>query len=380
MTTQTLILTGDINLVNVGLNDRPFVNVREKLLAADLVFSNLECSIYKPTQGQSLEQEGFFADPEVAGRVLLDAGIGAVGIANNVNYGDAPIRASVAHLDAFKIPHTGAGVGREAARAPIIVERDGVRYGFVQHCSVYWGTDHEAQGNAAGIAVNMAHTAYEVPMYRDRRGWIPFNRPGIPPNIVTWFDPNYRKAYAEEVALLRSQVDVLVASCHWGLGSEVLDYMVDIAQTAIDAGADLVMGHGPHNPLPVSYYKGKPIFYGLGSFCFHTGHEGIKHGDWVGLVVNAQIEDGRLASTSFSLVRHSDANETVICNIADESKVVAMLSKASLPFGAMLEAGEKFIAMMPADDAGQDAAGTPGPAFLRQAPTGHAGARGHTPR
>jgi len=45
----------------------------------------------------------------------------------------------------------------------------------------------------------------------------------------------------------------------------------EIANAAIDAGADLVIGHGPAvTCLTIEVYKGKPIFYGLGSFSFHT--------------------------------------------------------------------------------------------------------------
>ena len=64
---------------------------------------------------------------------------------------------------------------------------------------------------------------------------------------------------------MRKEVDIVVASCHWGLWQEVLQYMTDIAHAAIDAGADVVMGHGPHFSLPTELYKGKPIFYGVGS-------------------------------------------------------------------------------------------------------------------
>ncbi len=39
----------------------------------------------------------------------------------------------------------------------------------------------------------------------------------------------------------------------------------------------------------VGFYHGKPIFYGLGSFPFHTGHLGVAHGNWVGLL--AKIEE-----------------------------------------------------------------------------------------
>ncbi|QRX81784.1 CapA family protein [Glaciimonas sp. PAMC28666] len=378
MPTQTLILTGDINLMNVGPGDNPFVNVRDELRSANLVFSNLECSLYNPPHGQSIEQEGFFADPEIGGAALIDAGIGAVGIANNVNYGEAPIRASIAQLDRLGIPHTGAGVNRKAANAPIIVERDGVRYGFLQRSSVYWATNHEAGDEDTGIAVIMGHTAYHVPMYRDRRGMAPFNRPGIPPRVVTWCDPEYLRTFAEEVAALRSQVDVLVASCHWGLQGEVFDYMTEIAHTAIDAGADIVMGHGPHNPLPVGYYKDKPIFYGLGSFCFHTGHEGIQHGDWVGLMIRAEIEDRKLARTAFQFVRHSAVNETVRCTVDEESKMLLKLSEASLAFGAKFEPDTQFVTVVPVGESGQARAPSTA-AFVRRAPP-PVPTRGDTPR
>ena len=56
------------------------------------------------------------------------------------------------------------------------------------------------------------------------------------------------------------QADIVVASCHWGLHKEVLAYMREIGHAAIDAGADLVIGHGPHYSLPVEMYRGKAIF------------------------------------------------------------------------------------------------------------------------
>ena len=74
----------------------------------------------------------------------------------------------------------------------------------------------------------------------------------------------------DDVAALKAKCDYVVASCHWGLHQDVLDYMPQIAHAAIDAGADVVIGHGPHYSLPVEVYKGKPVYYGLGSFSFHT--------------------------------------------------------------------------------------------------------------
>ncbi len=240
----------------------------------------------------------------MAGEALTSAGIAAVGIANNVNYGEAAIRGSIARLDQLGIAHTGAGADREAARAPAIVERDGMRFGFLQRSSVYWPTNHEAGENAPGIAVIRGHTAYQVPTHGSRP---PANRPGVPPQIVTWADKQYLQWLADDIAALRARADVVVASFHWGLHREVLQYMTEIGHAAIDAGADLVIGHGPHYSLPVEVYRGKPIFYGLGSFSFHTGHGGVTHGDWLGMMARISWGDGGIESATFQFVRHDAA-------------------------------------------------------------------------
>jgi poly-gamma-glutamate synthesis protein (capsule biosynthesis protein) len=313
-----IILTGDVNLMNLEDPTVPFARVLEELRAADIVFSNLECCLYDPPRGPAPEMEGFFASPLVGGEALRLARIDAVGIANNVNYGEAAIAASINRLDALGILHTGGGLNRVAARAPIIVERGSIRYGFLQRSSVYWPTNHEAGANSAGIAVIRAHTAYQVPMHKTRAEIPPMNRPGIPPVIITWADPDYLRAFVDDVAALRSHVDILVASCHWGLNKDVLAYMREIAHAAIDAGADLVIGHGPHYALPIEIYRGKAICYGLGSFSFHTGHGGRQHGNWIGMMVGATVEHREIAEIGFRFVRHNHRNETVLSRLADE--------------------------------------------------------------
>jgi hypothetical protein len=91
-----MILTGDVNLMNVDDATVPFARVQQEFRAADIVFSNLECCLYDPPRGHATENEGFFASSQIGGDALRAAGIGVVGIANNVNYGDAAITASVA--------------------------------------------------------------------------------------------------------------------------------------------------------------------------------------------------------------------------------------------------------------------------------------------
>jgi len=118
----------------------------------------------------------------------------------------------------------------------------------------------------------------------------------------------------------------------------VLDYMREIAHAAIDAGADIVIGHGPHYSLAVEVYRGKPIFYGLGSFSFHTGHGGRAHGDWIGMMARAEVSRDGLVSAGFQFARHNAVNETVLCRLADEQAELADIVRRSADYGTRLNA------------------------------------------
>ena len=104
----SMILIGDVNLMNVADPAVPFAQVGDELRAADIVFANLECCLYEPPDGHAVENEGFFADPGIAGETLKNGGIAAVGLANNVNYGSAAIAAG-------KSPRSNATKPRESA-------------------------------------------------------------------------------------------------------------------------------------------------------------------------------------------------------------------------------------------------------------------------
>ena len=347
MARKLMLFTGDINLMNVADHTRPFNRVIDTLRSADMLFGNLECCFYQPAGSVSVTDEGFFAVPE-AGQALKLANFRAVGNANNVNYGSDAIRSSLTELEKLGIPYTGAGRNRAEARAPVIIEHDGIRYGFLQRTSVYWPTNHEAGEHSAGVAALRGHTAYQLPLHKLRQDIPPANRPGVPPVIVTWADKKYLSEYLAEIGELRKKVDVLVASHHWGFKEEVLDYMTEIAHAVIDAGADVVVGHGPHYSLPVEIYKGKPVFYGLGSFAFHTGHGGLKHGDWLGMIGRVTLDGKKVPGAAFEFVRHNAQNETVICKISDEQEGFEALRKRSGAFQTQLAVDGNTVVFSPA--------------------------------
>jgi poly-gamma-glutamate synthesis protein (capsule biosynthesis protein) len=332
--------------MNVADARVPFALVAGALRAASLVFGNFECCLYAPPAERSLADEGFYAAPAV-GEALALAGYHAVGTANNVNYGPDAITQSLRELDRLGIAHTGSGANRAAAHAPVVIERDGLRFGIMQRTSVYWPTNHEAGEHSPGVAVVRGHTAYQVPAHKIRPEIPPMNRPGLPPVILTWADPQYLAQYREELSALRKQVNVVVASHHWGLHQEVLQYMTEIAHAAIDTGADVVIGHGPHFVLPVEIYKGKPIFYGMGNFSFHTGHGGRKHGDWTGLTARVTVEDRAVKRVTLKFVRHNDRNETLLRSPGEEPEALRDLVERSAPFGTRItvEGDEAIVAL-----------------------------------
>ncbi len=89
----------------------------------------------------------------------------------------------------------------------------------------------------------------------------------------------------ERIKETRRQCDILIVSAHMGgegddflhITKEEESYLSEkrgnpyvFARKVIDAGADLVLGHGPHVPRAVDLYKGKFIIYSMGNFMTYS--------------------------------------------------------------------------------------------------------------
>jgi len=187
------------------------------------------------------------------------------------------------------------------------------------------------------------------PLHSTRKGVPPGNRPGVPPVIVTRADPKSLRVLKNDLAALRKQADIVVASFHWGVFGEVLEYMVDLAHAAIDSGADIVIGHGPHHyTMPIEFYKGKPIYYGLGAFSFQTGHGGDYHGDWVGMLAQATFTGRDVEEAGFRLVRQKRSMEIIPCALKDEAAVLDELRAQCMALGTQLKLQGDEVIVRPA--------------------------------
>ena len=196
--------------------------------------------------------------PRFAG-VWDAAGIDIVSVASNHAMDWGP-EALIDTVDLFRSKGKmviGGGRDDEEARAPAVVERNGIRIAFLAYCSVL--RDGQASGKGkAGIAPLRAHTHYLPEEFQ----------PGTPPRIVTIPYEEDVKAMQADIRKAKKQSDVVVLSIHWGLRhvpKTICTYQPPIAHAAIDAGADLIIGHHAHSIKAVEVYKGKVCFYSVGN-------------------------------------------------------------------------------------------------------------------
>lgn len=262
----TLVLGGDVNLQGRTEPARAFDALSPLLKGADLRFVNLE----GPLSGSAVGHGGLdiphkpnwrHSSPEMA-VALTTAGIDVVSCANNVTFPPSAALASLAVLDQAGIAHCGAGVNLTGAHTPAILERSGRKVAFLAYTSLCWPVGQAAKADSPGVAVAGALTSYQP----DPRV---FDVPGRPPIVRTTPVPEHLERVVADVHRTKAAADHVVVSMHWGLpGDELTEYQVAYAHALIDAGADLVVGHGPHTVQAVEVYRGRGILYSLGNLVF----------------------------------------------------------------------------------------------------------------
>jgi poly-gamma-glutamate synthesis protein (capsule biosynthesis protein) len=90
---------------------------------------------------------------------------------------------------------------------------------------------------------------------------------------------------------------------HWDADwADVPDWERDFAKHCVDAGADAYVSHGVPLLQPIEMYKGRPLFYSLGNFIFHSASaEGWFHDHiWQSVVATCRFgADGSLDGIEF---------------------------------------------------------------------------------
>jgi len=213
----------------------PFLKIRDYLKSADLVFGNLETSI---TQGPEISDfEMIFRSNPGTEQALKQAGFSILSLANNhtPNFEEKGLKDTFNFLKNAGIKYVGAGQNEQEAYQPVYIEYKGIKFAFLAYndsdvVPVYY----EASTNRAGTAF----------MRIDKM--------------------------IEAIKDAKQKADFAIISMHAGIeyARKPNNSQINFAHAAIDAGADLVIGHHPHVVQTLEKYKGKYIFYSLGNFVF----------------------------------------------------------------------------------------------------------------
>ncbi len=230
--------------------------VRPVLANADFRFVN--CMRTYSTRGVFGKQARQVCQPVEMADIFSIELFDGITMANNHSYDSGPeaMLDTRALFNARGIQVTGAGRDLAEARKPAIIERHGVKVGYLGYTTV--GAPDSTAGVAKPGVMNMrVTTRYE------ERG------PNSPVRIHTEPHADDLAMLLDDIRALRRQADVVILAFHAGvirLPRVIADYQVAVAHAAIDAGADMIVSHSPHIPKAIEVYKGKPIFYSIGVF------------------------------------------------------------------------------------------------------------------
>lgn len=330
----TFYAVGDIGLYSDDYYHY-FEDVKPVLSKGDLVFGQLESVLSENLSLSSCTRMGCSSEPRCL-EAIKDAGFDVLSFASNhaLDYGRAAFIDTLNNIRNAGLYLTGAGENEEAARKYPIIDVDGTKIAILGFGSVlpqgFWAEEARPGVNPArGI------TAY-VPVEHDQ--------PGTPCRVYTFPHPDDLKRMQKDIKEAKQKADLVFCSFHWGIHFKeavITDYERYYAHFAIDAGADMVLGHHQHILKPVEVYNGKVIFYGLGNFCMEDVLNFKKDQELKGQDMKSSKSHKEMMdiSDAFKTTTRSfpmDCYLTMIVKAVIKDKKVARVSylPAYLPVGA----------------------------------------------
>jgi len=279
--------------------DAVFAGIAPVLRAADAAWVNLESpltDISDPYPGKDVHFQG---DPRLAAG-LADAGIDVVNMANNhaVDQGPAGLLDAIRRVEAAGVKVVGVGRNAAAARRPAIVRTSGgATIGFLGWTDIIW------PGYQAGSGPGVATARTDMSQVE------------------------------QAIRRLKRRVDYVVVCFHWGV--EYTDMpiadQVSEAHAAIDAGADMVIGHHPHVLQGAQIYKGHFIIYSLGDLVFD--HYSLATGQTV--LVDAVLSPHGVKVTLIPVYASSNGIPAIVTGAAGRA-ILLHMQQISAPLGTRL--------------------------------------------
>jgi poly-gamma-glutamate capsule biosynthesis protein CapA/YwtB (metallophosphatase superfamily) len=323
-------LAGDCMLTRrLSVFDEPaFLALRDLFRGCDAGFVNLESVVRRPDEGTPGVTRGTYmtTPPELLSD-LSWLGVSMVSTANNhaYDYGEGGVLATLRHLEEAGIMFAGSGQNLAEARRPGYLDTRAGRVALIATTATYrpWNaaspqrpdmrgrpginplnssttysvdeaTFRALQAMSEGLGFEQTRKRNRTHFYSDAEA--PEDAGGelqlFGERVVKGKNFGATASASPEdiednlrwIKEARRQADWVLVSfhshqfAHKSVASaatkidlkEPADFVPAFARAAIDAGADIFVGHGSHTPLGIEIYKGKPIFYSVGNFIFQN--------------------------------------------------------------------------------------------------------------
>ena len=283
---------GDANYV--------YDEVRQLIANADLAVGTLNASLSDLSTPTGCIETYVLVSDSRSARAAASAGFDVMSVATNhikncagASCGDDYNRAFLDTLDNLRangISPVGGGLNLAEGLRPVVVEVQGVRFGFV----------------SLGMVEPNAFAGADSP------------------GIAELNDDNLRLS----IEAARRVSDVVIAMPHWGPEdtSEPNSYQLHYAQVAVEAGADVVVGNHTHVVQAIQQIDGIDVFYGLGNFIFDQTWD-LAHQQGVILVLNFSGKEYK----GYGLIpTHVDGDGTVhLAGSEEASEILQRIEEAS---------------------------------------------------
>jgi poly-gamma-glutamate synthesis protein (capsule biosynthesis protein) len=340
----------------VAMNDAEMLKALQLFQRADAGFANLEANLfdtwefegYPAAENGGFEQGGVGSGPVLpksAATELKRLGINMLSIANNhsLDWGVEGLLETIKNLDEAGLVHAGGGRSLAHARAPGYLTTPRGRVALIGAASTFMPMAPAGAGATEGkefkaprpgiaalrsrpIALVTRPELETLKGIARRQGKLVDDADTevtLAPNEAIFIQQSFRLAdqpgltyqlhegdrdgILRAISVGKQGADLAVFSIHahetasggqeFDAAPDTLapaDFMQPLFHDAIDAGADIVVTHGPHVLRGVEIYKGKPIFYGLGSVFFELGRDWRR--EWFESVIAiSEFRGGKVA-------------------------------------------------------------------------------------
>lgn len=274
------------NLIEEGKYEAIFGEVKPIIGGCDFSIVNFECPILIH-KGEAIKKAGpALKCSAKALEALKYAGFDCVTLANNHFYdqGEAGVRDTISSLELSDIAYVGGGYNLRDASKILYKKVKDKTIAVINCCEHEWSIATEKSGGSN------------------------------PLNPV-------RQYY--DIVKAKGEADYVIVIVHGGI--EGFQYpsprMVETYRFFVDAGADAVINHHQHCFLGSEVYNGKPIFYGLGNFCFDWKARAKGSSLWnEGYMVQLEFSGTEVSYKTIPYIQGSDSPGIHILDTEEQEK------------------------------------------------------------